>query len=192
MEVGVCRVEERADVAGMPVAVILVAFRRDAGDGAWRLLIQRVSAYRRLPVEAQASAHLIALRAAHEQRSLPTPATYEVVRSHWLREVVSPHHARPDAVRHFVIAASYAAYDMAAEWCEVEASATPRTRARVPSIASRSRRAASAASVATTAKSPPFVRQSPSVCHLAVTSVLSQSTSHGHPRPHKGVVDEGD
>lgn len=104
MEVGVCRVEERA-----------------GAEGTWRLRFHSVSAYRRLPVEAQAGAHLIALRAAHEQCSLPTPATYEVVRSRWLREAVSPDHGRPRAVRHFVIAASYVAYDIAAEWCEVEA-----------------------------------------------------------------------
>ncbi len=118
MEVDVCRVEEFASAEGTPVAVILVASRRDAADGAWRLLFQRVCAYRRLPIEAHACAHLIALREEREKRSLPTPALYEVVRSQWLREAISPNYSRPRAVRHFVIAASYEAYDIAAEWCD--------------------------------------------------------------------------
>src|SRR5258708_6147704 len=115
IEVGVCRVEEHADREGTPVDVLLVASRHDASDGAWRPRFSWVSAYRRLPIEAQAGAYLIALRAAYKQRSLPTPATYEVVRSRWLQEAVSPHYSRPTAIRHFVIAASYVAYDIAAE-----------------------------------------------------------------------------
>ena len=120
MEVGVCRVEEFATTEGTPVAIILVAPQRDAGTGAWRLLFQCVSAYRRLPVEAHASAQHIALRQAYEKRSLPTPATYEVVRSRWLQKAVSPNYAHPRAVRHFVIADSDEVYDIAAEWCDVQ------------------------------------------------------------------------
>lgn len=120
MAVGVLRAEEFASVEGMPVAVILVAPRRDATDGAWRLLFQHACAYRRLPIGAQACSHLIALREAHEHRSLPTTATYEVVRSRWLREVVSSNHPRPQAVRHFVIASYDVAYDIAAEWCDAQ------------------------------------------------------------------------
>lgn len=120
MEVGVRRVEELASAEGTPVAIILVVPQRDAGTGAWRLLFQHVTAYRRLPVEAHASAHHVALREAYEKRSLPTPATYEVVRSRWLLEAVSPNYAHPHAVRHFVIADSYEVYDIAAEWCDVE------------------------------------------------------------------------
>ena len=65
MQVGVCRVEELATVVGTPVALILVAPRHDAVDGAWRLLFERVSAYQRLPVEAHAGAYLTALREAY-------------------------------------------------------------------------------------------------------------------------------
>jgi hypothetical protein len=121
MEVAVYHVEECTSEVGTPMALTLTAPRRDAVDGAWRLLFQHVVAYRRLPIEAHAGAHLLALRATYEPRSLPTPATYEVVRSPWLREAVSPYYARPSAIRHFVIVASDLAYDIAAEWCDVQA-----------------------------------------------------------------------
>jgi hypothetical protein len=121
MAVTVLRVEEFANVEFTPVAITLVAPRHDAADGAWRLLFQHVCAYRKLPIGAQACSHLIALREAREQRSLPEPATYEVVRSRWLREVVNPaSHSRPQAVRHFVIASYDVAYDIAAEWCDAQ------------------------------------------------------------------------
>jgi len=120
MEVGVFHVEELAVAEGTPLAVILVARRRHASDGAWRLLFQRVTAYRRLPVEAYAGAHLISLRDMYEKHSLPTPATFEVVRSSWLQTAVSRDYGHPQAVRHFVVTASDVAYDIAAEWCDVE------------------------------------------------------------------------
>src|SRR5258708_8264045 len=77
MEVGVCRVEEHADREGTPVDVLLGASRHDASDGAWRPRFSWVSAYRRLPIGAQAAAYLIALRPADQHRSLATPATHQ-------------------------------------------------------------------------------------------------------------------
>jgi hypothetical protein len=123
LEVGVCRLEERVEVAGMPLAIILVAARREASDeidSAWQLLFQGVHAYRRLSVGAQVGVHLIALRDGYRKRSQPTPATYEVARSSWLEEIASAVGTNPSTLRHFVIAASYVAYDIAAEWYEVE------------------------------------------------------------------------
>ena len=52
MALGVCLVEEFADVEGTPVALIIAAPRHDASNGAWRLLFQRVTAYRRFPSDA--------------------------------------------------------------------------------------------------------------------------------------------
>lgn len=108
---------QRALAEGAPVAVTVVSAVEHTAPGqapasAWRIRFEWVTGYRCRPTDQPLGSTPVVFP---EGPGGSQAATWEVVYSRWLPEAVGTLYGRPSAVRHFVIASTYAIYDIAAE-----------------------------------------------------------------------------